>query len=113
MVSVTIPEKYSAVTQGSLINTKNEKNKITYIYKTDIPVPQFSLNAGEYIVKHTEVDSIHFYAYYSPIHRQYAEFFADTSNFIDETIKELKDWIETEISAVEKFTDFDIRTFFL
>ena len=118
-ISVTIPEKYKVATQGSLINTKKEKNKIIYTYKTDIPVPQFSLNAGEYIVKHTEVDSIHFYAYYSPIHRRYAEFFADTSNIIQETIKELKDWIETETTLKYPYPSFsmievplDFRTYY-
>ena len=118
-ISVTIPEKYKVITQGSLINTANEDNKVIYTYKPDIPVPQFSINAGEYIVKHTRVDSIDFYAYYTPHHRRHAEFFADTSNFIDETIKELKNWIETETTLKYPYTSFsmvevplDFRTYF-
>ncbi len=118
-ISVTVPEKYRVITQGSLINTSNEDNKVIYNYKTDIPVPQYSINAGEYIVKHTRVDSIDFYAYYTPHHRRHAEFFADTSNFIDETIKELKDWIETETTLKYPYTSFsmvevplDFKTYF-
>lgn len=107
-ISVTVPEKYKVITQGSLINTSIEDNKAIYTYKTDIPVPQFSINAGEYIVKHTRVDSIDFYVYYSPHHKRYAEFFADTSNFIDETIKELKDWIETETTLKYPYTSFSM-----
>jgi hypothetical protein len=118
-ISVTIPEKYSVVTQGLLTSTKIEKNNIIYTFRTDVSVPQFSLNAGKYIVKYTEVDSVHFYAYYSSIHRRYAEFFADTSNIVQKTIKELKEWIETEtklkypyptLSFVEIPLDF--RTYF-
>jgi len=118
-ISVTIPEKYKAVTQGSLIDTREEKNNMTYTYKTDIPVPQFSLNAGEYIVKHTEVDSINFYAYYSPQHKRYAEFFADTSSITQDAIKELKEWITTETGLNYPYPSFslvevplDFRTYY-
>ena len=106
-ISVTVPEKYKAVTQGSLINTEKEKNKAVYIYKSDNPVPQFSINAGEYIVKHIEVDSIDFYAYYSSVHRKYAEFFAD-STVLQDGIKELKDWITEETLLNYPYSSFSL-----
>ena len=118
-ISVTVPDKYKAVTQGCLTNTEKDKDEIIYFYKTDIPVPQFSINAGKYTVKHTRIDSIDFYAYYSPHHRRYYEFFADTSSLVNETIKELKDWIELETSLKYPYPSFslvevplDLRTYF-
>ena len=95
------------VTQGNLENEEKKGNTIMHSYTSDIPLPQFSINAGNYIVKHVEVDSIDFYAYYSDVHRRYAEFFSDTT-VVEDGIKELLEVITLETGLEYPYPSFSL-----
>lgn len=72
-VAVTIPQKYMAVSNGSLIETKEDKNRgtKTYHWKQDLPHPSYliSLVVGEFAVVKEKVEDVEL-QYYLPKGRE-------------------------------------------
>ncbi len=87
-IEIGMPEGWRGVTQGVLQHEETADGRGTALFETDLPVPQFSLCAGEYEKVSTEVEGIEMAFYYAPDHRKNVDFFADAGEEIRERIAE-------------------------
>ncbi len=96
-IHLEMPEDWTGVTQGVLVDESRDGGRATLVYETDTPVPQFSLCAGEYERVSAEVNGIECAFFYAPAHRENVDLFADAAEEIARSIGESLDAISDEL----------------
>jgi hypothetical protein len=96
-IRVQMPAGWIGVTQGTLIDERIDDSGSVSVFEAKVPVPQFSLCAGEYRRVNAEINGIACSLYYAPEHKGNIEFFADAG---DEVKRLIGDSLESITSVL-------------
>ncbi len=99
-IEIGMPEGWKGVTQGVLRREGTAEGRAAATFETDLPVPQFSLCAGEYERVSAVVRGVDMAFYYALAHRKNVDFFADAA-------EEIRERIAKSMESLANVTEFD------
>ena len=95
-ISVSVPKGLEVVAQGEPTGKEQRDDRSISTWKVEYPVPQFSLNAGQYEVYETTVGEVDYALYVHASHLRPIRFFLDAPEKVTETIDQVFGAMEQE-----------------
>ena len=95
-ISVSVPKGLEVVAQGEPTGKQQRDDRSISTWKVEYPVPQFSLNAGQYEVYETTVGEVDYALYVHASHLRPIRFFLDAPEKVTETIDQVFGAMEQE-----------------
>ena len=95
-IRVDLPAGLEMVTQGDPVTRTTDADRTVHTWSVTDPVPQFSLNAGEYSVYTDTLGGVACAVYVHPVHKKQITFFEDIKDEAREALEQIMDSLEQE-----------------